>query len=188
MKTDTQPLSSEKQSELLKTLKARFESNLDRHKHIEWNEVELKLTGQADKLWSLYKMELTGGQPDVVGKDRKTGEYIFYDCSPESPKGRRSVCYDQEALESRKKHKPETSAIDMAADMNIELLTEEQYRDLQKLGEFDCKSSSWLKTPASVRDLGGAVFGDCRYKRVFVYHNGAQSYYASRGFRGCLKV
>ncbi|TGM60136.1 DUF4256 domain-containing protein [Leptospira adleri] len=173
---------------LLKTLKNRFEKNQNRHKGIEWNKVETKLKDDAEKLWSLDRMEETGGEPDVVGYDKKTGEYVFFDCAAESPKGRRSVCYDREGLESRKEHKPEDSAIDMAVSMGIELLSEEEYRELQTLGEFDAKTSSWIKTPPSIRKLGGALFADFRYGSVFVYHNGAQSYYAVRGFRGSLRV
>ncbi|MGE7941327.1 DUF4256 domain-containing protein [Lysinibacillus xylanilyticus] len=174
--------------ELLKTLKARFEKNMNRHKDLEWAEVQAKLEANTEKLWSLNEMEGTGGEPDVVGHDQKMDEYIFYDCSAESPKGRRSVCYDREALESRKKHKPENNAIDMATAMGIELLTEEQYRELQKLENFDTKTSSWVQTPANIRKLGGAIFCDYRYDTVFVYHNGADSYYAARGFRGSLRV
>lgn len=174
--------------ELLRTLKARFEKNMRRHKGIEWAKVQAKLEANAEKLWSLSEMERTGGEPDVVGHDKKTGEYIFYDCSAETPKGRRSVCYDYEALQSRKEHKPENSAIDMAAAMGIEILTEEQYRALQQLGEFDTKTSSWIITPLDIRELDGALFGDRRYNTVFVYHNGASSYYAARGFRGSLRV
>ncbi|KIL50607.1 DUF4256 domain-containing protein [Jeotgalibacillus soli] len=181
-------LSLEQREELLRTLKARFEKNLNRHKDLEWANVQAKLEANTEKMWSLNEMEGTGGEPDVVGYDKKTGEYLFYDCSAESPKGRRSVCYDREALESRKKHKPENSAIDMAAAMGIELLTEEQYRELQKLENFDLKTSSWVQTPANVRKLGGALFCDCRYDTVFMYHNGAESYYAARGFRGSLRV
>lgn len=181
-------LSPEQREELLKTLKARFEKNMNRHKDLEWAEVQAKLEASTEKLWSLNEMEGTGGEPDVVGHDQKTGEYIFYDCSAESPKGRRSVCYDREALESRKKHKPENNAIDMATAMGIELLTEEQYRELQKLENFDMKTSSWVQTPANIRKLGGAIFCDYRYDTVFVYHNGADSYYAARGFRGSLRV
>lgn len=181
-------LSPEQREELLKTLKARFEKNMNRHKDLEWAEVQAKLEANTEKLWSLNEMEETGGEPDVVGHDQKTGEYIFYDCSAESPKGRRSVCYDHEALESRKKHKPENNAIDMATAMGIELLTEEQYRELQKLENFDMKTSSWVQTPANIRKLGGAIFCDYRYDTVFVYHNGADSYYAARGFRGSLRV
>lgn len=181
-------LSPEQREALLSTLKARFEKNIDRHKGVEWAEVQAKLKRKAEKLWSLNEMEKTGGEPDVVGHDKKAGEYIFYDCSSESPKGRRSACYDREGQESRKEHKPKTNAIDMADEMGIELLTEEQYRALQKLGNFDTKTSSWLKTPSDIRELGGAIFGDFRYGNVFVYHNGAQSYYAARGFRGSLRV
>src|ERR1700704_1694345 len=169
-------LSTKQREELLRALKARFEKNMDRHKGLEWDKVQAKLEANADKLWSLNEMERTGGEPDVVGHDKKTGEYIFYDCSADSPKGRRSLCYDREALESRKEHKPKDSAVDMAAAMGIELLTEEQYRDLQKLGEFDTKTSSWVKTPSAIRDLGGALFCDRRFDTVFTYHNGAESY------------
>ncbi|RQW10680.1 DUF4256 domain-containing protein [Paenibacillus rhizophilus] len=181
-------LSPEQHEGLLKILKARFEKNMNRHQGLEWANVQRKLEAQTDKLWSLYEMERTGGEPDVVGHDNKTDDYIFYDCSAESPKGRRSVCYDREALESRKEHKPQNNAIEMAAAMDIELLTEEQYRELQKLGNFDLKTSSWVKTPASIRKLGGAIFCDRRYDTVFMYHNGAESYYAARGFRGLLRV
>ena len=180
--------STKQREELLNTLTARFEKNMNRHKGLEWAKVQAKLEANTEKLWSLNEMERTGGEPDVVGHDKKTGEYIFYDCSPESPKGRRSVCYDRGALESRKEHKPEDNAIDMAAAIGIELLTEEQYRELQKLGNFDSKTSSWVKTPADIRKLGGALFCDRRYNTVFVYHNGAESYYAARGFRGSLRV
>ena len=181
-------LSPEQREELLSALKARFEKNINRHKGLEWAKVKAKLETNTEKLWSLNEMEITGGEPDVVSYDKKTGEYIFYDCSAESPKGRRSICYDHEALESRKEHKPENSAIQMAADMGIELLTEEQYRELQKLGKFDTKTSSWVKTPSDIRKLGGAIFCDYRYGNVFVYHNGAESYYAARAFRGLLRV
>src|ERR1044072_4156275 len=181
-------LSSEQREELLRALKARFEKNMNRHKGLEWTKVQAKLEANPEKLWSLSEMERTGGEPDVVGFDKKTGEYMFYDCSGESPKGRRSVCYDREALEARKEHKPKDSAIGMAEAMGIELLTEEQYRELQKLGEFDLKTSSWVQTPADIRKLGGALFCDRRYNTVFVYHNGADSYYAARGFRGSLRV
>jgi len=174
--------------ELLRILKARFEKNMNRHKGLEWTKVQAKLEASAEKLWSLNEMERTGGEPDVVGHDKKTGEYIFNDCSAESPKGRRSLCYDREALESRKEHKPADSAIDMAAAMGIEVLTEEQYRGLQKLGNFDTKTSSWLKTPSDIRKLGGGIFADRRYDHVFMYHNGADSYYAARGFRGSIRV
>ena len=173
---------------LLAILKARFEENMNRHKGLSWDKVQARLQANTKKLDSLHEMEQTGGEPDVVGYDKKTGEYIFYDCSAETPKGRRSVCYDREALESRKEHKPANNAIDMAAAMGIDLLTEEQYRELQQLGTFDIKTSSWLKVPPEIRKLGGAIFGDSRYGRVFVYHNGAQSYYSSRGFRGLLRV
>jgi hypothetical protein len=185
MKTKKQ-LAPEQREELLTALKARFEKNMNRHKGLEWAKVQAKLT--AEKLWSLNDMERTGGEPDVVSHDKKTGEYIFYDCSAESPKGRRSVCYDREALESRKEHKPKDSAVDMAAAMGIELLTEEQYRHLQELGDFDTKTSSWVKTPPDIRKLGGALFCDRRYNHVFLYHNGAESYYGARAFRGSLSV
>ncbi|WP_370875108.1 DUF4256 domain-containing protein [Cytobacillus purgationiresistens] len=174
--------------ELLKILKDRFEKNMNRHKGVEWAEVQAKLEANTKKLWSLNEMERTSGEPDVVGHDKETGEYVFYDCSAESPKGRRSVCYDREGLESRKEHKPENNAIDMAAAMGIELLTEEQYRALQKLGNFDLKTSSWVQTPSNIRELGGALFCDRRFGHVFLYHNGASSYYAARGFRGSLRV
>jgi hypothetical protein len=173
---------------LLSALKARFQKNMNRHKGVEWSKVQAKLEANAEKLRSLNEMEQTGGEPDVVGHDKKTGEYIFYDCSAESPKGRRSVCYDREALEARKENKPKDSAVAMATAMGIELLTEEQYRELQKLGEFDTKTSSWVKTPSDIRKLGGALFCDRRYDTVFLYHNGADSYYAARGFRGSLRV
>ena len=188
MKSNKKELSSEQTEELLSALKTRFEKNMNRHKGLEWAKVQAKLETSTEKLWSLDDMESTGGEPDVVGHDKKTGEYIFYDCSAESPKGRRSVCYDGEALESRKENKPENSAIDMADAMGIELLTEEQYRELQKLGNFDTKTSSWVQTPADIRKLGGAIFCDRRYDTVFVYHNGAESYYAARAFRGSLRV
>jgi hypothetical protein len=181
-------LSPEQREELLKTLKARFEKNMNRHKGLEWAKVQAKLEANTEKLWSLNEMERTGGEPDVVGHDKKAGEYIFYDCSAESPKDRRSICYDREALESRKEFKPKDTAMDMAAAMGIEILTEEQYRELQKLGNFDPKTSSWLKTPSEIRKLGGAIFADRRYDHVFVYHNGADSYYGARGFRGSLRV
>jgi hypothetical protein len=181
-------IKAKQREELLGTLKARFEKNMNRHKGLEWTKVQAKLEANTEKLWSLNEMERTGGEPDVVGQDKKTGEYIFYDCSAESPKGRRSVCYDREALEARKEHKPKDSAIDMAAAMGIELLTEEQYRELQKLGAFDTKSSSWVKTPSDIRKLGGALYCDRRYDHVFVYHNGAESYYGARAFRGSLRV
>lgn len=186
--SNNKELSPEQREELLSVLQARFEKNMNRHTGLEWTNVQTKLEATTEKMWSLNEMERTGGEPDVVGYDTKTGEYIFCDCSAESPKGRRSVCYDREALESRKEHKPEAGAVDMAAAMGIELLTEEQYRDLQKLGAFDVKTSSWVKTPATVRKLGGAIFCDRRYDTVFVYHNGAESYYAARGFRGSLRV
>ena len=181
-------LPSEQREALLSTLKARFEKNMNRHKSLEWAKVQAKLEVNAEKLWSLHEMERTGGEPDVVGHDKNTGEYFFYDCSAESPSGRRSICYDHEALESRKENKPKNSATGMAADMGIELLTEEQYRALQKLGKFDTKTSSWVKTPPEIRKLGGAIFADFRYGTVFVYHNGADSYYAGRAFRGSLRV
>ena len=180
--------SSEQAKELLKVLKARFEKNMNHHKDLEWAKVQAKLETNAQKLWSLHEMERTGGEPDVVAHDRKTGEYIFYDCCKESPKDRKSLCYDREALESRKEHKPKNNAMDMAAAIGIELLSEEQYRELLKLGNFDTTTSSWVKTPADIRKLGGALFCDFRYNTVFVYHNGAESYYASRGFRGLLRV
>jgi len=181
-------LSPEHHDNLLRILKTRFEKNMNRHKDLEWAEVQAKLESHTEKLWSLNEMEKTGGEPDVVGHDKATGEFIFYDCSAESPKGRRSLCYDREALESRKEHKPENSAIDMAVAMGIEILTEEQYRELQQLGDFDTKTSSWVKTPPDIRELGGALFCDRRYNTVFVYHNGAESYYAARGFRGSLNI
>jgi len=181
-------LSPQQRKDLLGALKARFEKNRNRHNGLEWAQVRGKLEANAEKLWSLHEMERTGGEPDVIGHDKNTGEYIFYDCSAESPKGRRSVCYDREALESRKEHKPEDSAMDMAAAMGIALLTEEQYRELQKLGNFDTKTSSWVKTPSDIRKLGGALFCDRRYDTVFVYHNGAESYYGARAFRGSLRV
>lgn len=188
MTKNNKMLSQEQSEELLSALKTRFEKNMNRHEDLEWARVQEKLEAHPEKLWSLNEMEITSGEPDVVGYDLEKDEYIFYDCSAESPKGRRSVCYDLEALESRKKHKPENNALDMAADMGIELLTEEQYRELQSLGKFDMKTSSWVQTPAHIRKLGGAIFCDCRYDTVFVYHNGAESYYAARGFRGSLKV
>ncbi|MGH9587802.1 MAG: DUF4256 domain-containing protein [Acidobacteriaceae bacterium] len=181
-------LSAEQRKELLATLKARFEKNVSRHKGMEWAKVQARLDATTGKLWSLHEMERTGGEPDVVGFDRTTGEYVFYDCSAESPKGRRSLCYDGEALEARKEFKPKDSAVNMAAAMGIELLTEEEYGELQKLGKFDLKTSNWLNTPAEVRKLGGAIFGDRRYDRVFTYHNGAESYYGARGFRGVVRV
>lgn len=181
-------LSIDVTTELVEILKNRFENNMNRHEGIKWEEVLSKLESNPDKLWSLNEMELSGGEPDVVGIDSKTGEYIFFDCSAESPKGRRSVCYDHKALEARKKFPPENSAMNMAADMGIEILDENQYRELQNLGEFDTKTSSWIKTPDKIRDLGGAIFADYRFGTVFVYHNGADSYYAARGFRGSVRV
>jgi len=186
--SDKKHLSPEQNEEILGTLKARFEKNMLRHKGLEWYKVQAKLESNLEKLWSLNEMEITEGEPDVVGYDKKTDEYIFFDCSAESPKGRRSLCYDHQALESRKEHKPKNSAIGMAADMGIELLTEEQYRNLQELGNFDTKTSSWITTPSDIRKLGGAIFADRRYNTIFIYHNGAESYYASRGFRGALKA
>ena len=180
--------SAEQHEELLRVLKARFEKNMNRHKGLEWIKIHARLEANQKKLWSLVEMEATGGEPDVVGQDKKSDEYLFFDCSDESPKGRRSLCYDREALESRKEHKPKNNAIDMAVAIGIELLTEEQYRELQKLGHFDLKTSSWVKTPAKIRKLGGAIFCDRRYDTLFVYHNGAESYYAARGFRGCLRI
>ena len=188
MKNNKTKLSKEQQDEILQTLETRFKKNIDRHKNIKWSEVQKRLQANQQKLRSLYEMEETGGEPNVVGKDEKTGEIIFFDCSAESPKGRRSLCYDREALESRKEHKPKKSAIAMAAEMGIEILSEEQYRTLQKLGDFDLKTSSWIETPEKIRKLGGALFCDRRYDTVFVYHNGAESYYAARGFRGSLRV
>jgi hypothetical protein len=187
-KKNKKELSPKQREELLKTLKDRFEKNMNRHKGLEWTKVQAKLEANAEKLWSLNEMERTGGEPDIVGYDKKTGEYIFNDCSAESPSDRRSLCYDREALESRKEFKPKDTAMDMAATMGIELLTEEQYRELQKLGNIDTKTSSWVKTPSEIRKLGGALFCDRRYDTVFVYHNGAESYYAARGFRGSLRV
>ena len=184
----TRGMQAQQREELLSALKARFENNMNRHQDLEWAEVQAKVEADPEKLRSLHEMERTGGEPDVVGQDKKTGEYIFYDCSAESPQGRRSVCYDREALEGRKKFKPENSAMDMVDAMGIELLTEEQYRELQKLGNFDTKTSSWIATPSDIRKLGGALFCDRRYDTVFVYHNGAESYYAARGFRGSLRV
>ena len=188
MKNEQKRISTEQREELLQTLKARFEKCRDRHLGLEWADVQTKLETSTEKLWSLYQMEQTGGEPDVIAHDQNTGEFVFYDCSAESPKGRRSVCYDREALESRKEHQPQNSAMGMAADMGIEILTEEQYRELQKLGNFDTKTSSWVKTPDSIRKLGGAIFCDNRYDTVFMYHNGAESYYAARGFRGSLRA
>jgi hypothetical protein len=187
MKTKKQ-LSPGQREELLTTLKARFEKNMSRHKGVEWAKVQAKLEANSEKLWSLNEMEATGGEPDVVAFNKKTGEYVFYDCSAESPKGRRSLCYDREALNARKEHKPKDSAIDMATAIGIELLSEEQYRELQKLGEFDLKTSSWVQTPSDIRKLGGALFCDRRYNQVFLYHNGADSYYGARGVRASLKV
>ena len=181
-------LSPDQREELLRTLKARFEKNMTRHKGVEWAGVQARLESNSEKLWSLDEMEKTGGEPDVVGHNKKTGEYVFYDCSAESPKGRRSLCYDREALDSRKENKPANNAIELAASMGIDLLTEEQYRELQKLGNFDLKTSSWVMTPPAIRKLGGALFCDRRYDTVFLYHNGADSYYAARGFRGSLRV
>ena len=187
-KSNQKTLSPEQREELLSVLIARFEKNMKRHRGLEWTQVQAKLEANPEKLWSLHEMERTGGEPDVVGLDKKTSEYIFYDCSTESPDGRRSVCYDREGWESRKENRPDNNAVDMAAAMGIELLTEEQYREMQKLGKFDAKTSSWVKTPSDMRGLGGALFADFRYGKVFVYHNGAQSYYAGRAFRGSLKV
>ncbi|EKP04023.1 hypothetical protein B1J93_15915 [Leptospira kirschneri serovar Pomona] len=181
-------LVSEQREELLIILKDRFTKNMNRHKDLEWTKIKARLEANSEKLWSLNEMEKTGGEPDVIAYDQKTGEYIFYDCSAESPKDRRSVCYDREALESRKEHKPKDNALDMATSMGIEILAEEQYRELQKFGKFDTKTSSWIKTPSDIRKLGGAIFADFRYGHVFVYHNGAESYYAVRGFRGSLRV
>ncbi|MBO9730318.1 MAG: DUF4256 domain-containing protein [Chitinophaga sp.] len=188
MPTAKKVLSAAQQETLLQTLKARFEKHMQRHKGLDWAKIATRLTADKAKLWSLQEMENTGGEPDVVGYDKKTGEYLFYDCSPETPQGRRSICYDQEALDARKENKPAGNAVSMAAAMGVDLLTEEEYRSLQQLGAFDQKTSSWIKTPAEVRKLGGAEFGDRRYNRVFIYHNGADSYYAARGFRGVLKV
>ena len=188
MTNDKKKLSAAQREELLTTLQTRFEKNMNRHKGLDWAKVRTKLEADPKKLWSLSEMERTGGEPDVVGYDKKTGEYVFYDCSAESPKGRRSICYDHKALESRKEHKPQNSAVGMATEMGIELLTEEQYRELQQLGNFDLKTSSWVKTPSNIRELGGALYCDRRYNQVFLYHNGAESYYAVRGFRGSLQV
>jgi uncharacterized protein DUF4256 len=188
IKSNKKALSSKQREELLQALKDRFEKNPNRHNGLEWPKVQAKLEANVEKLWSLNEMERTGGEPDVVGQDKKTGEYVFYDCSAESPKGRTSFCYDREALDSRKEHKPKNTVVDMAAAMGVELLTEEEYFQLQKLGEFDTKTSSWIATPADIRKLGGALYGDRRYGRVFVGHNGAQSYYGARAFRGSLKL
>ena len=188
MNNNKKKLSADERVELLNTLKVRFEKNMNRHKGLDWTKVKAKLEADATRLWSLNEMETSGGEPDVVGYDKKTGEYIFYDCSAESPKGRRSLCYDREALESRKENKPANSAVAMATDMGVELLTEEQYRELQQLGKFDLKTSSWVKTPSNIRELGGALYCDRRYNQVFLYHNGAESYYAVRGFRGSLRI
>lgn len=188
MKTNKKQLSADQQQELLKVLKTRFNKNMNRHKDLKWDDVEARLEAKPEKLWSLDEMELTGGEPDVVSQDKKTGEYIFMDCAPESPSGRRSICFDPEALESRKKHKPAHSALGMAAEMGIEILSEKEYKELQQLGEFDTKTSSWIQTPSDIRKLGGALFCDRRFNHVFVYHNGAESYYGARGFRGSLKV
>lgn len=188
MKNNHKDLSAEEREVLLALLKTRFEKNMSRHENLEWSQIAEKLAASPEKLWSLNEMERTGGEPDVVGFDKKTGEYIFYDCSAESPKGRRSICYDRAALEARKEHKPADSAVEMAAALGIELLNEEEYRELQKLGNFDAKTSSWIKTPAEIRNLGGALYCDRRYNAVFLYHNGADSYYAARGFRGSLRI
>ncbi len=188
IKSNQRELSPKQREELLRALKARFEKNMNRHRGLEWAKVQAKLEANPEKLWSLNEMERSGGEPDVIGHDQTTGETVFYDCSAESPKGRTSICYDREGLESRKEHKPANNAMDMAAAMGVELLTEEQYRELQKLGEFDTKTSSWVKTPADIRKLGGALFCDRRFGHVFVYHNGAQSYYGARAFRGSLRV
>lgn len=187
-KTKTQTISAAHRAELVLTLKERFENNSTRHKGIKWVDVEAKLQANPEKLWSLSEMERTGGEPDVVGFEKRSGEFIFFDCSPETPKGRRSLCYDRAAWESRKEHKPESSALEVAASMGIKILNEDEYRALQKLGRFDTKTSSWIETPADIRELGGAIFGDWRYGHVFIYHNGAESYYAARAFRGSLRV
>jgi hypothetical protein len=187
-KSKNNKLTSQEKDELMSILKTRFEKNLKRHKGIDWTKVEAKLESNSAKLWSLHQMEMTGGEPDVIGYDKSTNEFIFVDCVAESPKGRRSICYDHEALEARKENKPANSAIEMARTMGVEVLDEAQYRELQKLGKFDAKTSSWLKTPADIRELGGAIFGDFRYEKVFIYHNGAESYYAARGFRSIVKV
>ena len=188
LKSNKKELTREQREQLLRVLKARFEKTMGRHQSLEWAKVQARLDANGEKLWSLSEMERTGGEPDVVDQDKKTGEYIFYDCAEESPKARRSLCYDREALDSRKENKPKGNAMDMAAGMGIEVLTEEQYRELQKLGEFDTKTSSWVKTPSAIRKLGGAIFGDRRFGRVFIYHNGADAYYGGRGFRGSLRV
>lgn len=188
MTKNNKQLIAQQSKEILEILKTRFEKNMMRHTAIKWLKVQEKLEANPEKIWSLYQMEKTDGEPDVIGFDKKTNEYIFYDCSAESPKGRRSLCYDNEALEARKEHKPKNSAVGMATEMGIELLTEKQYRELQQLGKFDIKTSSWLNTPENIRKLGGAIFGDFRFDTVFIYHNGAQSYYAGRGFRGALRV
>jgi len=188
MNNNERTLSPKQRDELFKTLRARFEKNMNRHKGLDWGKIQAKLETTNEKLWSLHEMERTGGEPDVVGQDKKTGDYFFFDCSAESPKGRRSLCYDAEALESRKEFKPKNSALGMAADMGVEILSEEQYRELQQLGSFDTKSSSWVKTPPNIRKLGGALFCDRRFDFVFLYHNGAESYYAARAFRGALRV
>jgi len=187
-KNNGKKLSTDQRDELLIALRTRFEKNMNRHKALEWEKVEAKLEANPEKLWSLNEMERTGGEPDVVAFDKKTGEYVFYDCAAESPKDRRSLCYDRKALESRKEHKPKDNAIDMASAMGIQLLTEEEYRALQELGNFDTKTSSWIETPSDVRERGGALYGDRRYGRIFIYHNGAESYYAARGFRGSIEV
>jgi hypothetical protein len=188
MKKTRKELSSKERDNLLEVLKTRFEKNVHRHKGIQWAKVQTRLDANPDKLWSLFQMEQSEGEPDVVGVDKKTGQFIFFDCSPESPKGRRSLCYDRQALDSRKEHKPADSALDLAEAMGVEVLNEEQYRELQALGNFDLKTSSWLTTPPAIRKLGGAIFGDRRYDHVFIYHNGAESYYAARGFRAALTV
>ena len=188
MNNEDRKLSPKQQDEILGILKVRFDNNMNRHEELLWSEIQSKLEANLPKLWSLYEMERTGGEPDVIQHDKNADEYVFYDCSPESPKGRRSICYDREALNSRKEHKPQNNAIDMAAEMDIEILTEEQYRELQRIGNFDNKTSSWVKTPDNIRKLGGAIFCDRRYDTVFVYHNGAESYYSVRGFRGVIRV
>ncbi|MDQ3049275.1 MAG: DUF4256 domain-containing protein [Bacteroidota bacterium] len=188
MKKNKKELTSKQREELISALKSRFEKNRNRHKDLAWSNVQARLEVNPGKLWTLNEMENTGGEPDVVGYDKKSGEFIFYDCCPETPKGRRSICYDRKALDARKEHKPANSAMDLASDMGIEMLSEAEYRELQKLGNFDTKTSSWLQTPEAIRKLGGAIFGDWRYDTIFVYHNGAESYYASRGFRGSLRV